>query len=333
MYNRIEMKKFIYILTSISLILAVLFSSACSHPVSSPNAVPTNRTASPTTITTTYQTVLVPTNATSSTTTTIPTNSQNSSNQKPLLEVYFLDVGQGDSEILRYGDKTMLIDAGTNASTNVLLSDIKSLGITQFDIVVATHPHEDHIGGLDAVINNFSIGKLYMPRVTTTTKTFSDVLTAIKNKGYTVTAPVPGSTFNLGDVQCMVLAPNSQKYDDLNNYSIVIKVTYGSTSFLFTGDAQTLSEQEMLGKGFDMKADVLKVGHHGSDSSTSPQFLKAVSPKYGVIEVGKGNDYGHPHQITLDKLAAANVKVYRTDLNGTILFKSDGSAITASTAR
>ena len=326
MYNGIEMKKFIHVLIVISLILAVSSSSACSHPVSSPNGVPTNQSVAITTITTTDQIVMVPT-------TTAPTNSQNSTNQKPLLEVYFLDVGQGDSEILRYGDKTMLIDAGTNASTNVLLNNIKSLGITQFDFVIATHPHEDHIGGLDAVINNFRIGKLYMPRITTTTKTFSDVLTAIKNKGYTVTAPVPGSTFNLGDVQCMVLAPNSQKYDDLNNYSIVIKVTYDATSFLFTGDAQTLSEQEMLGKGFDMKADVLKVGHHGSDSSTSPQFLKNASPKYGVIEVGKGNDYGHPHQITLDKLAAANVKVFRTDLNGTIIFKSDGSAITASTAR
>ena len=321
------MKKLTRLLTSISLILAVLFSSACGHPVSSPNVVPTSQTVGITTITTT------PEIYTSSISTTATTISQTNTNQKPLLEVYFLDVGQGDSEILRYGDKTMLIDAGTNASTNTLLSDIRSLGINQFDLVVATHPHEDHIGGLDAVINNFSIGKLYMPKVTTTTKTFIDVLTAIKNKGYTVTAPVLGSTFNLGDVQCTFLAPNSQKYDDLNNYSIVIKVTYGSTSFLFTGDAQTLSEQEMLRNGFDLKADVLKVGHHGSDSSTSPQFLKVVSPKYGVIEVGKGNDYGHPHQITLDKLAAANVKVFRTDLNGAIIFKSDGSTITVSTER
>jgi len=250
-----------------------------------------------------------------------------------MLEVYFLDVGQGDSEILRYGNKTMLIDAGTNASTSTLLNDIKDLGITQFDFVVATHPHEDHIGGLDAVINNFSIGKLYMPNVTTTTKTYMDVLTAIKNKGYTITTPVPGSTFNLGDVQCTILAPNSQKYDDMNNYSIVIRVTYGTTSFLFTGDAQALSEQEMLSKGYNLKADVLKVGHHGSNSSTTQQFLNAVSPKYGVIEVGAGNDYGHPHQVTLDKLVSANVTVYRTDLNGTIIFKSDGSGITVTSQR
>jgi len=307
------MKKFMHRLTFITLILALLVSSACTNSGTSATVFPTNIISSTTAATTTV--------------------SPSTTNQKPSLEVYFLDVGQGDSEILRYGDKTMLIDAGTNASTNTLLNNIKSLGINKFDFVVATHPHEDHIGGLDAVINNFSIGQIYMPKVTTTTKTFTDVLTAIKNKGYVVSAPVPGYTFNLGEVQCVVLAPNSQKYDDLNNYSIVIKVTYGATSFLFTGDAQTLSEQEMLGKGYNLMADVLKVGHHGSDSSTSPQFLEAVSPRYGVIEVGKGNDYGHPHQVTLDKLAAANVKVYRTDLNGTIIFKSNGSAITVSTAR
>jgi beta-lactamase superfamily II metal-dependent hydrolase len=119
----------------------------------------------------------------------------------------------------------------------------------------------------------------------------------------------------------------------MNNYSIVIRVTYGTTSFLFTGDAQALSEQEMLSKGYNLKADVLKVGHHGSNSSTTQQFLNAVSPKYGVIEVGAGNDYGHPHQVTLDKLVSANVTVYRTDLNGTIIFKSDGSGITVTSQR
>jgi len=307
------MKKFVRLLTVIPLILALLTSSACNRVPSAPNVVPTNSTPS----------TIAP----------ITTVSQGTTSQKPLLEVYFLDVGQGDCEIVRLQDATMLIDAGTNASTSALLNDIKSLGISRFDIVVATHPHEDHIGGMDAVINNFNIGKLYMPKVTTTTKTYIDVLTAVKNKGYTVTAPVPGSTFNLGDAQCTILAPNSQSYEDMNNYSIVIRITYGTTSFLFTGDAQSVSEQEMLAKGYNLKADVLKIGHHGSDSSTTPQFLKAVSPQYGVIEVGKGNDYGHPHQTTLDKLATANVKLYRTDLNGTIIIRSDGSRLTVTTAR
>ncbi len=303
------MNKFVRLLTVISLTLVLLTSSACNQILSTS------------------------TNVTPSITAPITTTSQSTATQKPLLEVYFLDVGQGDSEILRYGDQTMLIDAGTNASTTALLSDIKNLGISKFDVVVATHPHEDHIGGLDAVINNYTIGMLYMPKVTATTKTYTDVLTAIKNKGYTVTTPVPGSTFNLGDVQCTILAPNSQSYEDLNNYSIVIRVTYGTTSFLFTGDAEVQSEEEMLAKGYNLKADVLKVGHHGSSSSTSPEFLKAVTPQYAVIEVGQGNDYGHPHQITLDKLATANVKIYRTDLNGTVTFKSDGAGLTISTER
>jgi competence protein ComEC len=243
------------------------------------------------------------------------------------LVVSFLDVGQGDAEIVQVNGQAMLIDAGTNASTAALVGDIKALGLTRFDVVVGTHPHEDHIGGMDAVINQFGIGTIYMPKVTTTTKTFSDVLTAIKNKGLSITTPTVGSTFTLGSAQCTILAPSNPSSNDLNNASIVIKLTYGTTSFLFTGDAQTESEQAMLLGAFSLKADVLKVGHHGSSTSTSPAFLNAVSPKYAVIEVGAGNDYGHPHQGTLDKLGSAGVKVYRTDLNGTVTATSDGSAI------
>jgi competence protein ComEC len=249
------------------------------------------------------------------------------------LKVYFLDVGQGDSEIVVADGKAMLIDAGTNASTTALLRDIKRLGITRFDVVVGTHPHEDHIGGMDRVINQFAIGTIYMPRVITTTKTFTDVLTAIKSKGLTVTTPVVGSSFTLGSATCTILAPSAVSSDDLNNASIVIKVTYGNASFLFAGDAETQSESAMLLGANSLKADVLKVGHHGSSSSTTPNFLKAVSPKYAVIEVGAGNDYGHPHQVTLNKLAAAGVKVYRTDLNGTVTATSDGSSISFKTER
>jgi competence protein ComEC len=139
--------------------------------------------------------------------------------------------------------------------------------------------------------------------------------------------------FNLGNAQCTVLAPNSATYQDMNNYSVVIKVVFGSNSFLFTGDAQTQSEQEMLARGYNLQADVLKVGHHGSDTATSPAFLAAVKPKYAVIEVGAGNDYGHPHAITLQKLAAAGVTVYRTDLNGNVTITSDGSNISISAAK
>jgi competence protein ComEC len=266
---------------------------------------------------------VVPSLAVAQTAANLPT--MGSSSTASTLDIHFLDVGQGDSEILQQGSNTILIDAGTNASTNTLRNDIKRLGISKFDVVVATHPHEDHIGGLDAVINQFSIGTIYMPNVTDTTKTFSDVLQAIKNKGLTITTPVPGSSFNLGSDTCTILAPNSQTYQDMNSYSIVIRVVNGNNSFLFTGDAQVDSEKELLSKGYTLKSDVLKVGHHGSDTSTSPDFLKAVSPKYAVIEVGAGNDYGHPHQVTLNKLAAAGVRVYRTDLNGTIEITSDGT--------
>lgn len=250
-----------------------------------------------------------------------------------VLTVNFLDVGQADCAIIHSAGKTMIIDAGTNSVANSLVGTIKKMGIKRFDIAVGTHPHEDHVGGMDAVINQFEIGQIYMPKVTTTTNTFLDVLNAIKSKGLTVTTPIPGSQFNLGDAQLAVLAPNSQKYDDLNNYSIVLRLEYGSTSFLFTGDAQSISEQEMLAKGFDVKSDVLKVGHHGSSSSTTASFLKAVAPKYAVISVGAGNDYGHPHQETLNKLNSAGVKVYRTDLNGTVVFTSDGSSLLVKTAR
>ena len=262
-----------------------------------------------------------------------PSNHTGTSVSANELIAHYLDVGQGDAEILQCGNQTMLIDAGTNESTNTLIQDIKTLGITRFDIVIATHPHEDHIGGMDAVIKQFDIGTVYMPDVTTTTVTFSDFLKALQNKNITPIHPTPGPVFNLGKAQCTVLAPNSATYTDLNNYSMVIKVVFGSNSFLFTGDAQTPSETEILATNYNLKADVLKVGHHGSDTATSPSFLAAVKPKYAVIEVGTGNDYGHPHTVTLQKLAAAGVTVYRTDLNGTITITSDGSNLSFSMAK
>jgi competence protein ComEC len=246
--------------------------------------------------------------------------------------VSFLDVGQADCTVIQYGNNTMLIDAGGNSGAASLVATLKNMNISRFDVVIGTHPHEDHIGGLDAVINSFDIGTIYMPKVSNNTKTFEDVLLAIKNKGLTVTTPVPGTSFALGgDVQCIILAPNNQSYSDLNSYSIVLKITFNGRSFLFTGDAEVDSEQEMLSKGYDLKADVLKVGHHGSTSSTSSAFLTAVSPEYAVIFVGINNTYGHPHQETLDKLNAAGIKVYRTDLSGgTIKFIVSGNNISVS---
>jgi competence protein ComEC len=253
-------------------------------------------------------------------------------NSSQSLTVSFLNVGQADCTVIQYGNRYMIIDAGGNSGADSLVATLHNMDISKFDVVIGTHPHEDHIGGLDAVINNFDIGTIYMPKVSTNTETFEDVLLAIKNKGLTVTAPVPGSSFTLGgDVKCTILAPNSQSYTGLNSYSIVLKVTFNGQSFLFTGDAEVDSEQEMLAKGYDLKADVLKVGHHGSTSSTSTEFLQAVSPEYAVIFVGVNNTYGHPHQEILDRLNAAGVKIYRTDLSGgTIKFVVSGDKISVS---
>lgn len=256
-----------------------------------------------------------------------PSESQ-TSNASGTLKVSYIDVGQADSILVQQGTSSMLIDAGTNEASEKVKNYIASQGVTKLDYVVGTHPHEDHIGGLDVAINSFQVGTVYMPKITNTTKTFTDVVKAIKNKGLQAVSPKAGETFKLGEASCTVLAPNSSKYEDLNNYSIVIKVTFGNNSFMFDGDAEDVSEKEMLSKGFDVKADVLKVGHHGSSSSTTEGFLNAVNPKYAVISVGKGNTYGHPHESTMNRLKAHNIAVYRTDECGTIVAISDGNNIT-----
>lgn len=244
------------------------------------------------------------------------------------LKVYFVDVGQGDCILITNKDKNMLIDAGNNEDGAKLVTYFQSLGIEEFDYVVGTHAHEDHIGGLDNIINEFKIDTFYMPDVATTTKTFEDVVTALENKSLAFETPEIGDTFKLEDASFKVLyVGNDGK--DLNNTSIVLKMTYGSNSFLFTGDATSTVEKKILDQ--DLKSDVLKVGHHGSQYSSTNAFLKAVDPKYAVIQVGKNNTYKHPRQETLDKLSKLNVKVYRTDTDGTVIATTDGSKISFTT--
>ncbi|GFZ31553.1 metallo beta-lactamase superfamily lipoprotein [Clostridium zeae] len=247
------------------------------------------------------------------------------------LVVHYIDVGQGDSILIQTKEKNFLIDAGPKENEDKLLSYLKKLNIKRLDYVVATHPHEDHIGGMTNIIKTYDIGKFYAPKVTNTTKTFQNMLLALKDKNMNINVVKPGmgGDIDLGEnTKVEVFSPNSSKYDDLNNYSPIIKVTYGKNSFLFTGDAEKLEENEVLQKKYDIKADVLKVGHHGSSSSTGKDFLSKVSPSIAIISCGKGNDYGHPHKETLKTLADANVKVYRTDLSGTIVITSDGNNIT-----
>ena len=244
-----------------------------------------------------------------------------------ILKVHFIDVEQGDSILIQSDDEVMLIDAGTNAKADFVVDYIKKQGIRKIDYLVGTHPHEDHIGGLDSVIENFDIGTIYMPRVTHTTKTFRDVLNAVKEKGLKITSPSAGTTFDLADAKCKVISPNSKNYSSLNDYSIVIKLSYGKNSFLFTGDAEALAENEIIEKGFDLAADVLKVGHHGSNTSNTEEFLKKVNPSYAVISLGEDNKYGHPHKEVMDRLEKREMTIYRTDKNGTIIAESDGESI------
>jgi len=243
------------------------------------------------------------------------------------LQITFMDVGQGDSILIQSGDSTMLIDAGPTSASDEIISELEKNNIKKIDILIGTHPHEDHIGSLDTVIQKFDIGRIYMPQAVATTKAYEDVITAVKNKGLVINKPVAGTSLEFGDAECVFLAPNNSTYEDLNNYSIVIKLVYGETSFIFTGDAEALSEKEMLEKGYDLKADVLKVGHHGSSTSTAKDFLESVDPVYAVIMCGKDNSYGHPHRETMEKLKEKGIIVYRTDECGTIVCSSDGENI------
>ena len=240
------------------------------------------------------------------------------------LRVSFIDVGQGDSEFIELPNgETLLIDAGTNETGADVVNYIESLGYSSIDYVVGTHPHEDHIGGLDDVIRTFDVESVYMPKVTADTKTFEDVLDAVDEKGLTINTAKAGVTLVDGDgLSVKMLAPVLDEYDNTNDYSAVIKVVYGDTSFLFTGDAEQYAEDLITG---DVDSDVLKVGHHGSSTSTGEAFLERVSPSYAVISCGLGNSYGHPHTETIEKLGG--IPVFRTDEMGTIVATSDGSEI------
>lgn len=242
------------------------------------------------------------------------------------LEVHFIDVGQADSILIKTGMSAMLIDGGNNADGKKILGYLKSQGVSKLDYVIGTHPHEDHIGGLDEVIRSLETGKIIMPKVQSNTRTFESLLEEIRNKKAKVTTARAGLRWKIDDqTTCEVLSPISETYADTNDYSAVLKLTYGSTVFLFTGDAGKAVEREILRSGANIQADVLKVGHHGSRDATSTAFLKAVSPKIAVISVGAGNDYGHPHSETLKKLEGVNI--LRTDKNGTIVITSDGTKI------
>lgn len=250
------------------------------------------------------------------------------------LIIDYIDVGQGDSILIRQGEHAMLIDGGTSECKEELLEYLESKNIVKFDYLVGTHPHEDHIGSLDDVINSYDFDTILFPDVSSarvTTKTFENLVIAVANKNMKFTTPISGKEYELGEARFTILAPSSSSYQSLNNYSIVIKLNYGENTFMFTGDAETLSETEILNSYDDIHADVLKIGHHGSTTSSSKKFLNAVSPKYAVISVGKDNSYNHPTKTTMDKMIELNIPVYRTDELGTIECISDGVNISFNT--
>lgn len=245
-----------------------------------------------------------------------------------ILTVHFLDVGQGDSEFIELPDgRCMLIDASVSEYGSFISEYITECGYSKIDYLVATHPHADHIGGMKTIVESFDIGEIYMPRVASNSKTFENLLTAVSQKGLQInTAKAGKSVYADSELSIELLAPVSDEYENTNNYSAVIKITYGKNSFLFTGDAELLPENEVLENDrAQLASDVLKVGHHGSSTSSSMDFLTAVSPDYAVISCGEDNSYGHPHSEVLARLAKIGASVYRTDKDSTVTITCDGN--------
>ena len=247
-------------------------------------------------------------------------------------EIHFIDVGQADAALIICTGKTMLIDGGNVEDSNLIYSYLKKMGITHLDYVVNTHAHEDHVGGLSGALTAATAGKVLAPVTDYDSKAFRNFAAKAAERKCEITVPRAGDRFSVGDALVTVIGP-IKSYEDPNNTSLVLRVVYGSTSFLFTGDMESDAERDLLDAGANLRATLLKVGHHGSSTSTSYRFLREVAPSYGVISVGTDNEYGHPTETVLSRLRDADVAVYRTDLQGDILCKSDGTTLTFTTAK
>lgn len=245
--------------------------------------------------------------------------------------VHFIDVGQGDCSLIICNGKTLLIDGGENEHETKVINYLRSLKINKLDYIIATHPHTDHIGGLPEILDEFGAEKIIMPRIpkelTPTNSTYTALLKSIKASGAQAIAASVGEKYELGGAVFEILSPISYDADDLNDFSVVTRLTYGGKSFLFTGDAETKEEAELLASGATLKSDVLKVGHHGSKTSSSKKFIEAVMPDICVILCGEDNDYGHPHDTILNRLDDFGCTVYRTDICGDIVLRIDGGEI------
>ena len=252
--------------------------------------------------------------------------------QAGTLTVTWLDVGQGDAAVIQCGGQSMLIDDGKPEKSSYIYAWLQQHGLSYLDVIVATHVDADHIGGLSGALNYASVGTAYCPETTGTTETFQSFVKYLAQRGKQITVPTAGETFALGGAQVQILGP-LHRAEDSNDNSIVLKVSFGASSFLFTGDAERAEEQDLLNRGVNLQSTVLKVGHHGSDTSTSYSFLRAVAPQYAVISVGAGNSYGHPTEAVLSRLRDAGVTTFRTDMQGEITAVSDGQTVNFSTAK
>ena len=252
------------------------------------------------------------------------------------LQVHYIDVGQGDCQLVVSSSETVLIDCGEREYYERVINYIKSLDISKLDYVVVSHPHTDHMGGMSYIIDEFDIGTVIMPKIQDsalpTTNAYKRLLTSINEKNIKVNYAESGKKYGVGGAVMTVLSP-VKDYNDLNNYSAAVRITHGENTFLFTGDIEKKAEADILSSGCDVSATVLKVAHHGSSGSSSEAFINAVDPEYAVIGVGAGNDYGHPHQETLKWIEERGLKLYRTDLNGNVIFTSTGSSLTVKTEK
>lgn len=250
------------------------------------------------------------------------------------IKVHFINVGQGDGIYIKAPNgEDILIDAGNKDGSDVV-DYLKKQKVDDIEIMISTHPDADHLGGLDEVLSAFKVESVYAPKVSHTTQAYKEFLLAVQREKLKINTVTKGTTLKIKDVKAVFVAPvKAYNVSDLNNWSAVLHVTYNKNSFLFTGDAEAQSETDMVNSKQNIRADVLKAGHHGAKESTNTNFLNAVKPKYAIISVGAKNSYGHPTPSALDRLKKAKVTVYRTDQKGHIVMTSDGTKITIQTEK
>lgn len=248
------------------------------------------------------------------------------------LNVHFIDVGQGDSILIEAPDQTVLIDGGDNDQADKLLRYLKKQKVSKIDLVIASHPDADHIGGLDKVIDSFEVKQVMMPKlpdsIVKTTKSYEDLLMAIKNKGLTIKVPEAGQQYSFKGGKMVFVGPVKKDYKEVNNHSISLRLEYGKQSFLFMGDTEKKAEKDILQTNSKLNAVVLKASHHGSNGASGTEFLEAVNPDYVVFSCGASNKYGHPGKQTVERVKSRKAKILRTDLHGSVVFQTDGNELT-----